>query len=103
MLSGKIPSGGTTLQNPLSQSVGKKKWNEMCLIIAVEINGSVKYSGLVGCASLTTFQQCPKYLNKVLITYISESSISVIQLITLSVSSSCSHSLLSLPYPAWLY
>lgn len=54
----------------------------------IDLNVSVKYIGLPhpsisGSASLITIQQCPEYLNKVLITYISESSISVTLLITL--------------------
>lgn len=74
----------------------------------IDLNVSVKYIGLPhlsfpGSASLIAIQQCPEYLNKVLITYISESSISVTLLITLSVSPSLSFYLLSVPYPALLY
>lgn len=59
----------------------------------IDLNVSVKYIGLPhlaisGSASLITIQQCPEYLNKGLITYISESSISATLLITLSVSPS---------------
>lgn len=57
----------------------------------IDLNVSVKHIGLPhlsisGSLSLITIQQCPEYLNKVRITYISESSISVTLLITLSVS-----------------
>ncbi len=59
----------------------------------IDLNVSVKYIGLshpsISCSpSLVTISQCPEYLNKVLITHISESSISVTLLITLSVSPS---------------
>lgn len=68
----------------------------------IDLNVSVKYIGLPrfavsGSPSLITVQQCPEYLNKVLITYISESSVSVTPLITLSVSPSCFLHLLSSP------
>lgn len=74
----------------------------------IDLNVSVKYIGLPhlsvsGSPSLITIQQCPEYLNKVLITYISESSISVTLLITPSVSPSLSLHLLSVSYPALLY
>ena len=68
----------------------------------IDLNVSVKYIGLPRFAvsaspSLITVQQCPEYLNKVLITYISESSVSVTLLITLSVSPSRFLHLLSSP------
>lgn len=68
----------------------------------IDLNVSVKYIGLPrlavsGSPSLITVQQCPKYLNKMLITYISESSVSVMPLITLSVSPSHFLHLLSSP------
>lgn len=77
----------------------------------IALNVSVKYIGLPrlaisGAPSLITIQQYPEYLNKVRITYISESSMSVTQLIILSVSPSSPSSFfyrLSVPYPALLY
>lgn len=59
----------------------------------IDLNVSVKYIGLLhlsisGSPSLIIIQQCPEYLNKVRITYISEPSIYVTLLITLSVSPS---------------
>lgn len=62
----------------------------------IDLNVSVKYIGLPhlsisGSPSLIIIQQCPECLNKVLITYISEPSISVTLLIT--------HISLSLPLP----
>lgn len=70
----------------------------------ITLNVSVKHIGLPhlstsGSASLISSQQCPEYLSEVLITYISESSISVTLLITLSVSLSSSCQL----YSALLY
>ena len=75
----------------------------------IDLNVSVKYIGLphlspsLALPPLITIQQRPEYLNKVLITYISESSISVTLLITPSVSLSPSLSILSVPYPTLLY
>lgn len=61
----------------------------------IDLNVSVGHIGLPylsisGSSCLITIQQCPEYFNKVLTTYISEPSISVTLLITLSVSPSTS-------------
>ena len=87
LLCDNFPNGGKyqiSLKAVLCLSVCLKKleWNifNYSYEIKIALNVSVKYSGLPrlsisGSALHITIQQCPKYLNKVLITYISESSI----------------------------